>query len=415
MRGHITKKGSKYHPVLEVGHESALRCESCGRRAGWASEVKLDACPRCSGELVERSERRQRWLQGHNRKKDAQSALSAVVADADRSGAYIEPSKKKLGAFLTEDWIPGITSTVRPSTAASYASNVQTHIVPRLGHLELRALSPGHLNRVYSELSENGRKDGRGGLSPKTVRYIHTIIHRALRDAVRWGLLSRNVADLADPPKHSRKEMSIWSAEQLRAFLASVEKQRLHPCYLLASMTGMRRGEILGLRWQDVDLESGRLQVRQTLTSVDYKIVIGRPKTARSNRSIALDPATVQVLRTHRKGQLEERLQWGTAYEDSELVFCRENGTPTHPQSLSQAFERDAKAAGLPLIRFHDLRHSYATVALSAGVHPKVVSERLGHSSIAVTLDTYSHVIPALEEEAATRIAALILGEGRAQ
>ncbi len=348
-------------------------------------------------------------------RKTLRVPFSAIVAEADRSGAYVEPSRKKLGAFLTEDWLSAIKSTVRPSTWDSYRANCETHVVPKLGHLELRALSPSHLNRFYSELSENGRKDGRGGLSPKTTRYVHTIIHRALRDALRWGLLSRNVADLADPPKHSRKEMSIWSAEQLQAFLASVENQRLHPCYLLASMTGMRRGEVLGLRWQDVDLDSGRLRVRQTLTSVDYKLVFGRPKTARSNLSVALDPATVTALRAWRKAQLEERMAWGAAYEDNGLTFCRENGSPTHPQSLSQAFERDAKAAGLPVIRFHDLRHSYATVALSAGVHPKVVSERLGHSSIAVTLDTYSHVIPALEEEAASRIAALILGsvEGR--
>lgn len=408
MRGHVVKKNTRYYPVLEMGYVPAQRCLGCSKRAGWVSEGRQEACPRCGGELEERPERRQRWLEGHTRKKGAQAALNTVLAESQR-GAYVEPSKKKLAEFLVDEWLPAIRGTIRGSTWDSYRANIEIHVVPQLGHLELRTLSPSHLNRVYAELAENGRADGRGGLSPKTVRYIHTIIHRSLRDGVRWGLLARNVADLADPPRHSRKEMNVWSAEQLRAFLASVTGSRLHPCYLMAAVTGMRRGEVLGLRWQDVNFDVGRLQVRQTLTSVDYKLVFSRPKTIRSIRSIALDPATVTTLRAHRKAQLEERMAWG-AYEDSGLVFSRENGTPIHPQSLSQAFERDAKAAGLPLIRFHDLRHSYATVALGAGVHPKVVSERFGHSSIAVTLDTYSHVIPALEEEAATRIAALILG-----
>lgn len=170
----------------------------------------------------------------------------------------------------------------------------------------------------------------------------------------------------------------------------------------------MRRGEVLGLRWSDVDLNAARLSVQQTPVSVAYKLEFSTPKTARGRRSLALDATTVEALRTHRKRQLEERMAWGPAYEESGLVFTTENGAPIHPDRFTQMFDKHAKHAGLPRIRLHDLRHSHATLALAAGVHPKVVSERLGHATVAFTLDVYSHAVPALQEDAAERVASLI-------
>lgn len=227
---------------------------------------------------------------------------------------------------------------------------------------------------------------------------------------MRWELISRNIADLADPPRPAKPEMRVWSSEQMKTFLTATEGERLGPVYVVMCTCGLRRGEALGLRWQDVDLDGGRLSVRQTLVSTGYKIEFGRPKTTKSTRRISLDGHTVAVLRAWRKVQLEERLAWGSAYQDADLVFPREDGSPLHPQSLTKAFGRDAKAAGLPVIRLHDLRHSHATAALAAGVNVKVISERLGHSSVGITMNCYQHVIPAMEEAAASKIASLIFG-----
>jgi integrase len=276
----------------------------------------------------------------------------------------------------------------------------------------LQRLTPSHLNRLYAELLAYGRIEREGGLSARTVRYCHTILRRALADAVRWNRLPRNVADSADPPTKNATTstpMRTWTAEQLRAFLGSVRDDRLHTAYVLLASTGARRGEILGLRWRDVDLDAARISIRQTLVSVDYRAQFSEPKTAKGRRNVALDPATVSALREHAERQALERAIFGDAGLD--LVFSEPDGSPLHPHQFSQAFKIRTKQAGLPTIRLHDLRHTYATLALQAGVHPKVVSERLGHASVSITLDTYSHAIPAMEETAASLVAALFLGD----
>ena len=377
MRGSIQKKGDRYYARIEVGRDSNGR-------------------------------RRQKSLGGYRTKKEAQAAVTKALGEVQK-GEFVEPSRLTFGQFLTDEWLLGIKSGLRESSWASYESNVRTHIVPRVGGHLLRNLQPSHLNALYADLLRDGRKDGRG-LSPRTVQLVHVTIHRALKDAVRWGRVARNVSDQANPPRQSRPEMKVWTAAELRFFLGSVSHDRLYPCFLLTATTGMRRGELLGLRWQDVDLDDSRVQVRQTYISINNRPTFSTPKTAKSRRSIALDPATLSALRDHKKRQLEERLSYGPGYVDTGLVFVREDGTAIHPQSFSDAFERHVKVVDVPPIHLHELRHTYATVALSAGVHPKVVSDRLGHSSIAVTLDIYSHVIPALQEEAAAQVASMILG-----
>jgi integrase len=202
--------------------------------------------------------------------------------------------------------------------------------------------------------------------------------------------------------------MKTWSADELRRFVNGVHTDRLFALWLTIASTGLRRGEALGLKWSDIDLDAARISVQRSLVSVGYKPMLSEPKTARGRRSIALDRTTVSALIAHRRAQIEERLAWGPAYEDGDFVFCRENGSPIHPERLTKSFEAHVRKIGLPRIRLHDLRHTHATLALAAGIHPKVVSERLGHSSIAITLDTYSHAIPALQEEAAERIASLL-------
>jgi integrase len=356
-------------------------------------------------------ERRQRSKGGFRTKRECQEALNEALARL-REGTFVRSSPRSLGAFLVEEWLPAVRPPrVRPSTWASYCMAVERHIVPALGGVLLQGLTPGHLTAFYRALLDEGRRDGHGGLAPKSVRNVHGVLHAALRDAVRWGYLPRNVAALADLPKGMTPEMRVWGPEQLRAFVEQVRGDPLFAAWLLLATTGMRRGEVAGLRWVDVDLDAGRISPRRPRVVVNYEVVVSEPKTAKGRRSLALDPATMSALREHRTRQLEQRLAVGPRWQDSGLVFTWPDGRPIHPERFTRWFEQHARAAGLPKIRLHDIRHSYATAALAAGVPAKVVSERLGHANIAITMDTYSHVLPGLDAQAAGTVAQLILGD----
>jgi integrase len=281
----------------------------------------------------------------------------------------------------------------------------------RLGQLQLQSLRPLDIEELYAGLLQEGRRYG-GGLAPKTVRNIHIALRRSLADAQRFGLVSRNAAALVKPPAAVRTELSTWTADDVRAFLGAVADDRLMPAYRLLASTGMRRGEVLGLCWSDVDLAKVRLTVHRSLTVVDRALVWSSPKTPRSRRTLSLDPETVSVLRAHRTGQAKEKLAAGAAWIDDDLVFCNDGGGALHPDRFTRAFGAAVRRSGLRPIRLHDLRHTWATLALQAGVHPKVVSERLGHATTSITLDIYSHVQPELDAQAATTVAQLFAADG---
>lgn len=379
MRGHVRQRGRKWVVVYDEGYDEN------GRRI-------------------------QRWQSGFATKREAEAALTKVL-NSLAEGEYVRPTSDTFGGFLSE-WLEAIEPQLRPSTFASYTSMVDKHIRPRLGSVKLQKVSALKLNSAYAAMLRDGflhAKDARG-LSPRTVRYAHTIIRKALADAVAWNLVPRNVADSANPPKTVKRAKKTWTADELRRFLGHVRDDRLYAAFLLAATTGMRRGEILGLAWSSLDLNASRLSVSRSLVSVDYRVEISEPKTAQARRQVALDPATVQALRDHRMRQLEERLAMGGEWgNELDLVFTREDGSPIHPQAFSEAFERHAVAAKLPKLSLHGLRHTHATLALRAGVHPKVVSERLGHASVAFTLDTYTDALPDMQETAASLVAALVL------
>jgi integrase len=357
--------------------------------------------------------RRQYSRGGFKTRKEAEKAY-AEVRDQVRRGEFVTPSKVTLSTFLRDEWFPAIRATTRPSTWDHYARIATGYLHGSIGDRRLGELTPGVLNAFYAELLASGRRFGvstkGAGLSPKTVRHVHTMLHKALVDAVRWGRLQSNPADRADPPKPRQVEMKVWDLAQLRTFLDHVADDRVFAAWLLMTTTGMRRGEVVGLRWTDVDLDLGRLAIVQTHVLVDRQVIVSEPKTAKGRRTVALDATTLTALRQHRKRQLEERLALGEAWQDTGLVFTHEDGSGINPRLFSSWFIQRSSVAGLPPIRLHDVRHSYATAALAAGVPTKIVSERLGHASIAITLDTYSHVLPNMQEEAAEQIARLILG-----
>jgi integrase len=271
------------------------------------------------------------------------------------------------------------------------------------------------LSSLYGTLLVSGYRKGKTprGLSPTSVSLIHRIVTHALRDAVRWGLLARNPADQVDPPRRTEHEMPTWSAAEVRTFLEFVANDRLAAMWVLLCTTGMRRGEVLGLRWEDVDLENGRLAVRRALVEVDgYELVTSEPKTTRGRRSVRLDSRTLAALAQHRRMQAEERLSNGLGGR-SESVFTRVDGSPVRPQHVSRSFGSLSRRASLREIRLHDLRHTSATLALGAGIHPKIVSERLGHATVQLTLDRYSHVVEGLQERAAEQLGDVIFGNGQ--
>ena len=409
MQGHVRRRGKdSWEYIADIGMHEAERCQSCRRRF-WVERRPREICPKCGGRLIETEERRRQTKAGFATRREAQAVMSKVlVAVEDRS--FVAPSKLSLREYLKIEWLPAIEATIRPSSFRAYKQHVECHICPHLGSVQMQKLSGSQINALYAKLALSGKKDGKTGLSPLTIRHVHATLHRALKDAVRWERLMRNPIDAADPPRISgdgTRELKTWSAEQLKAFLDFTRDERLSPLWHTLAMTGMRRGESLGLRWEDVDLEAGRLAVRRALIPNGAVVVVSEPKTARGRRTVALDPGTVEALKRQAARQLEDQAnkkEWG----DTGLVFTKEDGEAWHPEVITRFFGQAVTRSKLPRIRLHDLRHTHATLALRAGIHPKVVSERLGHATISITLDTYSHAIPAMQEEAAALIAELV-------
>jgi integrase len=407
MQGHIRKRCTgSWEYTIDVGRASAQRCQACSGRF-WVERRPKDRCPGCGGELVLRDERRRETKGGYATRREAQAAMSRVAVSVEEQ-SHVASSRLIVRDYLTKEWLPAIEHTIRPTTYQSYVSHVECHILPTLGSTPLQKLAPAQINALYAKLTIAGKRNGKG-LTALSVRHVHAVLHRSLKDAVRWGRLARNPADLADPPRVTAQghELRTWSAEQLAAFLHSQLNDRLYALWHTLAMTGLRRGEALGLRWEDVDLEAGRLAVRRALVPCGREVLVSEPKTARGRRVVALDPETVEVLKRQAACQLQEQ-HGSAARTDTDLVFTGADGTALHPEVVSHLFRKAVKEAMLPEIRLHDLRHTHATLALRAGIHPKVVSERLGHATVSITLDTYSHAIPAMQEEAAAKIAGLV-------
>lgn len=360
------------------------------------------------GRDPETGKRRQEWQTVKGTKGEAQRALREMLNSVERGG-YVKPSRVTVGEWLKE-WLNGyVELNCSPRTKASYEMIIRRHIIPELGMIPLSQVEPRHLQALYSRQRARGRVQGKGQLSSQTVRYCHSLVAEALGYAVKMGLIGRNVALAIDAPRVEHKAMSTLAPEDVPKFLEAAAETPYYAFFYTLLYTGMRRGEALALRWKNVDLGLPSLSVTASLSVVEtaYKLngsyVIKEPKTPHSRRQIALPPSLVLVLRQRRAEQKRQGDLLGKALTDNDFVFAHPDGTPLDPSTVSHALANIIRKVGLPHIRLHDLRHTHATVMLKASVHPKVVSERLGHSSIRITLDTYSHVLPGIQEAAAQR------------
>ena len=368
----------------------------------------------------------QRTKGGFTLKRDA-LAHGADQEGKIRAGTYSEPEDKKItvGRFLDEIWLPAMRTTSTRSgaprsenTISTYETAVRAWIKSYIGGERLLGLTPVRIERMCDELRDHGGKTGKP-LGARGVQVAFIVLRTSLEWAVRRGYLQRNPAALMDRPGVDKREMATWNGTEAQTFLAHAAKplpdsptpDRLYAAWVLLLTRGLRRGELAGLRWDRVDLDAGRLQVTRTRVSVSGRVVERTTtKTAAGRRSIPLDAGLVAVLRAHRERQLFEQRAWGESWQDSGYVFVREDGSPYHPESISQRFDRLCGRAKVRRIRLHDLRHTAATLMLEDGTPVKVAAEMLGHSNPAITQATYQHVLPGMAEAAGERLSGRLLG-----
>src|SRR4029453_9311880 len=345
--------------------------------------------------------RRQRWHSLQGTKREAPRECARLISELDK-GTHVEPSRMTVAAFL-ERWIEHMQGQVSPRSHERYAEIARKNLVPLLGGLVLTKLRPEQISQAYATALANGRRDGSGGLSARTVTHLHRVLREALQQAVRWQMLARNPADAVKPPKVERKQMSVLDTDATIELIEAARPYRIFVPILLGALCGLRRGEIAALRWRSVDLDTGQLEV---VASIEQTKAGCREKETKSGRArtVALPVTLIEELRQHRAKQAEELLQLGVRLTDDHYVVMQTDGTSLQPNTITRVFTDFPQARRLKGVRFHHLRHSHATHMLAAGIHPKVASDRLGHSKVGITLDLYSHVMPGMQAEAAAAV-----------
>lgn len=334
--------------------------------------------------------RRQKTERFHGSQKEAQARLRECLREID-VGDYIEPTNLTLDKYLVQ-WFASKKYELRPNVAESYIKEIELHINPKIGHIKLQDLSPLTIKTFYTEMLEKGRTDGCGGLSTRTVRYMDMILKQALAEAVTLGLIRRSPIERVKPPRLIQKEMRIMTEQEISTFLAIIKDSRYEVFFRLALGTGLRRGEMLALRWKDIDFAKGTVRVERTLVKVRGGVLFQPPKTQASQRTISLPPSVIELLQNQRNKQKFNG--------DNDLVFCTKNGSPIYPNNLlKRHFKKLLNRAGLSTeIRLHDLRHTWATYLLSKGVNLKIIAEYLGHTNPSFTMRVYGHIIPSMHE-----------------
>lgn len=363
MKGHIVKRGKdSFSIVLSLGYDRE------GKRV-------------------------RKWVTVHGGKREAQAKLAELLHQFN-TGVYADP-KGTVGEFMERWIIEYAKPNLSPRTTEGYESIYRAHVAAELGKVPLKSLKPEHLQKYYT-----GRLDA--GLSTTTVRHHAMLLHRVLEHALRWQLLARNPADAVTPPAVRHTEMHTLDEAQADKALTEAMNTPYYALFSLALYTGMRRSELLALRWQDIDLIMAEISVSRAMHRLlTGEFVFRGTKTAKSSRTVALSPDACLVMRHHLDNEMALCGRLGVSFANDRLVFCKWDGTPLIPYTVSQAWRRLTRGLGIQDVRFHDLRHTHATLMLKQGIHPKIVQERLGHSSIAITLDTYSHVSPGMQRKAA--------------
>lgn len=370
MRGHVRRRGNSWAVVYDEGRDEN------GRRV-------------------------QRWRGGYRTKTDAEAALTTVLNQLGTQ-TYVRPAKITFKQYVHDEWWPSVQETRRPSTVEMYRRQLELHVFPVIGGVPIEKLSATDVDRMYRVARDNG-------LSPNTIRVLGAIVSAALTYAKRKKVVLHNVAENSDPPKAVRPRRTVWTAKETSRFLDAVGDDRLSALWRLLVVTGMRRGEVCGLRWLDVDLEAATVTVAQQIVPVGRELVFQEPKTSAGRRKLPVDAGTVEALRRHRTDQRFERQVIGEPSVDHDLVFTTLEGDPLNPRSLSQAFQTRRKRAGLPHVRLHDLRHGAATLALEADVSLELIRRRLGHAKIATTVDLYlRHEVETAERDSAEKVASLV-------
>lgn len=370
LRGHIRKRGRKYSIVVDIGRDH-------------------------------NNKRRQKWFSGYKTKKEAEQDLPRILNQIQNG--YKEPADITMEEYFNQ-WLSRKKNTVAPGTYEHYEAYMRKHIIPGLGRWKVNELDHFLIESFMDEVNE---KD----LSQRSKKHIYRILSSALKNGRRYGVKD-GIMDGIEAPKVDRKEIEYWTQEEVQKFMANLKSKNHAMPIILALATGMRRGEILGLRWSNVDFENKKLYVTQQLKKDNQGKWILSPqlKTSTSYRTIDIDDDTTELLKKHEKQQEKDKMKIGPDYEDNDLVCCTSTGSPIKPTYLRTVFNRTIEKCGVRKISFHGLRHTHATLLLQAGVHPKVVQERLGHRSIQTTLDTYSHIIPGIQEIAATSIQQSLYG-----
>lgn len=341
--------------------------------------------------------RKQLTRRGFETQKEAEKVCNELINQMNK-GISVNPKEQSLKGFLT-DWLENSAKLkVKDTTFKNYKRAIDSRIIPAIGALKLQELNAVQGQKFIKQLLDEE-------LSARYIEYIYVVLSGALDQAVKWELIIKNPLKQVDIPRARREEKKTWSMEEVNRFLhfAKFDNPIYYHLFLIAIHTGMRRGEVLGLRWKDVDLQQGKISVVQNLIYDEDGFRFGDLKTTGSSRLISVDPNVCAELKSYKAQQNQFKLALGSGYTDLDLLFCREDGRPIYPRTLSDIFNRIIKKADVPKIRFHDLRHTHATLLLKLGENPKIVSERLGHVSIKTTMDTYSHVTPDMQESAAKK------------